>query len=275
MNLKKILLFLCINCLINVNASNLKKDVDYIDNTLQILQNTTPEKEFILGKKLITQSITDEMYPFDSPRVKYVNKIINSLILSSNRPYIFDGYKVILVKNNSFNAHAYPGGIIVLNDGVFKNLSNEDQLAAILAHEIGHIQEKHNLTADKSYKVEDAMEIASVLGLSKHVDNGYAQTISYSVVKGFSKKIVDGYGVDQEAEADELGLTLLSKAGYDPIEFINTLKKLKEITNSYGGANYPNDRLSRLEKLVEKLDYDKKKVLESKFLRTKRYQNYD
>lgn len=274
MSLKKVFLFSLISCFVYSNELDVK-NVDYIGNTLNILQNTTPEQEYLLGKKIVTQSITDEIYPSNSPRVIYLNTIVNSLILSSNRPYIFDGYKVILVKNKSFNAHAYPGGIIVLNDGIFKCLSNEDQLAAILAHEIGHIQEKHNLDAEKSYKAEDAMEIASILGLSKHVENEYVQSISYSVFKGVSNAIINGYGVDQEAEADKLGLTLLSKAGYDPIEFINTLKKLKEITNSYGGANYPNDRLDRLERLVQSLEYDKENVLISKKSRTKRFKKYD
>lgn len=274
MSLKKIFLFCFIVCLVHVNALDLK-NVDHIGNTFKILESTTPKQEFLLGKKIVAQSVTDEMYGSNSSRVKYLSTIVNSLILSSNRPYIYDGYKVILVRNKSFNAHAYPGGIIVVNDGVFKYLSNEDQLAAILAHEIGHIQEKHNLDAEKSYKAEDAMKIASILGVGKHLDNQYVQAISLGVFKGISNSIVNGYGVEQEAEADELGITLMAKAGYDPMEFINTLKKLKKITNSYGGAKYPKDRLEKLEKLVQTLDYDKKNVLAYKKSRTRRFNKYD
>lgn len=273
MNYKSFYLFLMVTFLLDARQLDLNH-TDYIGNTFKVLESTTPEQEYILGKKIAARSISDEIYYSKSTKVKYLNSIVNSLILSSDRPYIYDGYKVILVKNKSFNAYAYPGGIIVVNDGIFKHLINEDQLAAILAHEIGHIQEKHNVNSEKSYKLEDAMHIASILGVGKHVDNKYAKMLSFGVFKGVSDSIINGYGVNQEAEADALGVSLMIKAGYDPIESINTLKKLNTLTNSYGGSNYPEDRLKRIEVLIEKSKYDKTLVLKTKNNRTKRYKKY-
>lgn len=258
----------------DVSKINLEEK-DVIGNTIKILENTTPEQEFILGKRLAAENISDEMYSSKHKRVKYLSDIVNSLVLSSDRPYVFDGYKVILVKNKSFNAQAYPGGIIVINDGIFKVLKNEDQLAGILAHEIGHIQEKHNIDTDKGFKIDDAMSIASVVGIQKNIDNKYVKSLSYGLFQGVSNSIVHGYGVDQEAEADALGLKLLIKAGYDPKEFLNTFKILKKLTNSYGGANYPKDRLERLEKLLTTIPYDEQLVLSSKKKRLNRYRKYD
>lgn len=267
--MKKIVLFLMCSLLLCAQSNK-----DYIGNTIKILENMTPEEEYSLGKIQVTQLIGDKLYSANSPKVTYLNSIVNTLILSSNKPYVYDGYKVILIENKSFNAMALPGGIIIVNDGIFENLSNEDQLASILAHEIGHIQEKHNLDADKSIKADDAVAIGSMMGVSKHVDNKYVQVVTVSVLDKISDSIVSGYGVLQEAEADTLAMNLMSNAGYDPNEFLITLNKLKETTNSYGGANYPEDRLSRLEPILKNLNYNKDEVIKSKELRTKRFNKY-
>lgn len=267
--MKKIVLFLMCSLLLYGQSNK-----DYIGNTIKILENMTPEEEYSLGKIQVTQLVGDKLYSANSPKVIYLNTIVNTLILSSNKPYVYNGYKVVLIENKSFNAMALPGGIIIVNDGIFQNLSNEDQLASILAHEIGHIQERHNLDADKSLKADDAVAIGSMIGVSKHVDNKYVQVATVSVLDKISDSIVSGYGVSQEAEADTLAMNLISNAGYDPNEFLITLNKLKETTNSYGGANYPEDRLSRLEPILKDLNYNKDEVIKSKELRTKRFNKY-
>lgn len=270
--MKKIVLFFMCSFLLYAGQPN--KNKDYIGNTIKILENMTPEEEYSLGKAQLTQLVTDKAYSVNSPKVVYLNLIVNTLILSSNKPYSYNGYKVVLVENKSLNAMALPGGIIVVHDGIFQHLSNEDQLASILAHEIGHIQERHNLDADKSLKAEDAVEIGSKLAIGNNVDNKYAQVATATVLDQISNSIVSGYGVSQEAESDALALKIMSNSGYDPNEFLITLNKLKETTNSYGGANYPEDRLSRLEPMIKDLNYDKDEVTKSKELRTKRFNKY-
>lgn len=86
--------------------------------------------------------------------------------------------------------------------------------------------------------------------------------------------IKNGYDIEHEAEADELGVKLMAKAGYDPKEAINVLEKLKKVTNSYGGANYPEDRKERISDVIASLSYDEEKTLKNKKLRTKRFKKY-
>ncbi|AXK48436.1 hypothetical protein CRU87_09055 [Aliarcobacter trophiarum LMG 25534] len=267
--MKKLVLILICSLIICKVASANK---DYIGNTLKIFDNLTPEEEFLIGKMQLSELVTSNIHDAKSQKVIYLNNIVNSLVLSSDKPYVYDGYKVILVEDKSLNAMALPGGIIVVNDGIFTYLENEDQLASILAHEIGHIQEKHNLHADKSFKIDDAVGIASNLGIAKNVDNQYARFASVTLLNYLSNSIVNGYGVSQEVEADTLAIKLLVNAGYDPKEFLSTLNKLKETTNSYGGANYPVDRLTRLEPIIKELAYDQNESYKLKDTRKKRFQ---
>ena len=265
---KLVYILICSLILCQVASAN----KDYIGNTLKILDNLTPEEEFSIGKMQISELVTNRIYDSKSQKVTYLNNIVNSLILSSDKPYVYDGYKVILVEDKSLNAMALPGGIIIVNDGIFNYLDNEDQLASILAHEIGHIQEKHNLHADKSFKIDDAVGIASNMGIAKNVDNQYAKFDSATLLNHISNSIVNGYEVSQEAEADSLAVKLLANAGYDPNEFLSTLNKLKEINNSYGGANYPVDRLTRLEPIIKELNYNQNEADKLKDIRKKRFQ---
>ncbi len=267
--MKKIVLFFVCSVLLYAAQNGNSKDI--IGNTFKTFQNMTQEEEYSLGKLQLVQLVKDKVYPINSPKVIYLNSIVNTLILSSDKPYGFEGYKVILVENKSLNAMALPGGIIIINDAIFQTLSNEDQIASILAHEIGHIQERHNLAADKNTKIKDASEIGTLLIIGNNVNNSQARAISSVVVDQLSNSIVNGYDVAQEAEADVLALKIMANAGYDPNEFLITLNKLKEITNSYGGANYPEDRLSRLEPILKDLNYNKDEAIKSKELRTKRF----
>lgn len=110
------------------------------------------------------------------------------------------------------------------------------------------------------------------MGIAKNVDNQYAKFASATLLNHISNSIVNGYEVSQEAEADSLAVKLLANAGYDPNEFLSTLNKLKEINNSYGGANYPVDRLTRLEPIIKELNYNQNEADKLKDIRKKRFQ---
>lgn len=265
--------FISITLLFGVFSTATANQKDVVGNTFKMLKDMSPKDEYELGINFATKFIKDKLYYSKHAKVKYLNKIVNTLVMSSTRPYIYDGYKVLLVKNKNFNAYALPGGIIVVNDSLFKYLKNEDQLAAILSHEIGHIQERHNLDSINNERMNDTMKVTAALAAKNNIDSGLGQNLAFGVFSGMANSIENGYDVEHEADADALGMSLMAKAGYDPKEFITVLKKLKKIKNSYGGSKYPKDRLSRLENLVSTLDYDSKLVSKNKNKRTKRFKS--
>ncbi len=72
-----------------------------------------------------------------------------SLVIFSDRPETFGGYHFLLLDSNEINAFAAPGGLILVTRGMLQCCANEDELAAVLAHEIAHVEKKHGLTAIK------------------------------------------------------------------------------------------------------------------------------
>lgn len=271
--MKKLLLLLILIICIYAESTNDESSINsknIISDTVNMLKNKDPKSEYLFGVELTTSIVKDEIYPINHSRVTYLTNILNNLILSSEMPYIFDGYKIILVKNDTFNAFALPGGIIIIHDGLFKHLENEDQIASIISHEIGHIQERHSIETNKGTILNDLAKVSALIAVSKKVENGLIQNLTFNITSKMTNSIEQGYNVDMEAEADQIGITIMNNAGYDPTEFLNVLNKLKNITNTYGGANYPENRYERLEKIVKTLKFDNS----NKQLRLARYEKF-
>lgn len=272
--MKKILFILFIfilNLEANRNNSPIQSS-NIVSDTINMLKSKNPESEYLIGIELATSMNKDEIYPINDSKVIYLNNILDNLVLSSEKPYMYDGYKLILVKNDNFNAFALPGGIIIINDGLFKYLENEDQLAVILSHEIGHVQERHSIETNKGSILNDIAKISAALAVSKKIENNQMQNLAFNISTKMTNSIENGYNIDMEAEADSIGVKIMNHAGYDPNEFINVLNKLKTITNNYGGANYPEDRVGRLGNIIKSFNYENNP--ENKNLRKIRFEKY-
>lgn len=272
--MKRILLIVLIfSTFLEANRNNSPiESTNIVSDTINMLKSKNPEYEYNMGIELATTMNKDEIYPINDRKVIYLTNILNNLVLSSEKPYIYDGYKLLLVKNDSFNAFALPGGIIIINDGLFKYLENEDQLAVIISHEIGHIQERHSIETNKGSILNDIAKISAALAVSKKIENNQMQALAFNISTKMTNSIENGYNVDMEAEADSIGAKIMNNAGYDPNEFINVLNKLKIITNNYGGANYPEDRVNRLENILKSFNHENN--LENKNLRKIRFARY-
>ncbi len=125
------------------------------------------------------------------------------------------------------NAFALPGGKIGVNTGLFKVAHNEAQLAAVLGHEIGHVI-AHHVAERMSRQALLETGIGVIGGTSIGQYAGLlAQAATLGVVLPFSRT--------QESEADEIGLMLMARAGYDPQQAI----KLWQNFESAGGQRPP------------------------------------
>jgi len=221
-----------------ITSKETREKVEKFKPVNDILTPKSPQTDYILGLNIAPYLIKDRVYDLTHPKTIYVNKILQVLKNHSYKPYLYNDYKVIIVKNSNFNAFALPGGIIIMYDGIFNNVFNEDQLAAILAHEIGHIEHSHfSKDSDKE-------------NYSKLVTMGFENKVNDKVANNlftkFKKNIENGYSVKEEAEADQAAIRLLYESGYNPKALRDVLEQLKKVRNSYGGANYPEDRVDRL-----------------------------
>jgi len=125
------------------------------------------------------------------------------------------------------NAFALPGGYVGVHAGLFKVVENEDQLAAVVAHEIGHVDARHpSERLSRQALVESGLSIA-LGGQSASVIQLASAAATLGVILPFSRQ--------QEAEADAIGLQYMAAAGYDPRAAIEVWKNME----AYGGPGGP------------------------------------
>ena len=103
----------------------------------------TENDEISLGRKYHVQVLQQTPAYHDQELQEYVQKIGDSLSIKSHRPNLF--YRFTVLDGPDINAFALPGGYIYINRGLMAYLSSEEELAAVLGHEIGHVTARHSV----------------------------------------------------------------------------------------------------------------------------------
>jgi predicted Zn-dependent protease len=124
-------------------------------------------------------------------------------------------WEVVVFEGDEANAFALPGGKIGVYEGMFELVDNEAQLAAVIAHEIGHNRADHaQERVNSEVATQGAVQLVSA---ALQVGNvGYANAIAGALGAGAQYGVLLPYSRNQELEADEFGLQLMAEAGYDP-----------------------------------------------------------
>jgi metalloendopeptidase OMA1, mitochondrial len=157
-------------------------------------------------------------------------------------------WQFTLFDNPEPNAFALPGGKVGVYTGLFKVARNDDQLAAVVGHEIGHAIARHGAERMSQGILAQlgGVAVGAATGSQAYVDV-YSQLATLGVILPYSRT--------QESEADEIGLMLMAEAGYDPREAI----KLWQNFEALGGqrppeflSTHPSEgtRIERLKELM-------------------------
>ncbi len=182
---------------------------------------------------------------------QYVNRVGHWIALQSERPDLPWTFGVIDSPN--INAFAAPGGYIVLTAGLYQLLENESQLAAVLAHEISHVIEKHHLNAIRDTSQRELLADLAV----KVTDEKYREKMSKLVNSGVQ---IYARGLDQRFEygADRRGVVLAARSGYNPYAMLDVLTTLSSINAADASmAVFLNTHPSpadRIDTLVDMMD---------------------
>jgi len=220
----------------------------------------TPEEEYYLGRAVAANILTAyKPYVSNAALTRYLNNICQVLAVNSSMPEPFNGYCVMILDSQEFNAFATPGGHIFITKGLVESASSEDVLAAIIAHELGHIMLKHGLSMIDSMKLMDdldsvARQSAAVAGKgNEEIQRNLA--FRNSISEMLDALIKSGYSQTQEFEADNAALTLLSDAGYDPRGLLEALGVLQRAQRSQQGGLFnthpdPSDRIAVVRQLA-------------------------
>jgi len=163
----------------------------------------------------------------DPAIVNYVNKVGQKLV-STLPPQPFT-YHFYVIKDDVYNAFATPAGHIFIYSGLLQALDSEEELACILAHEISHVVCRHISEKIERAKKVNIATLAGVvagvlLGTGGATAAANALTIG-SVAAGQSFTLA--YDREDERQADQVGLSILRKAGYNGIGLVTSLKKMR------------------------------------------------
>ncbi|MDR2477891.1 MAG: M48 family metalloprotease [Treponema sp.] len=203
-------------------------------------EEITPEQEYYIGRAVGANILSSYKIWNGSPHLlAYANRICNALVINSPRPEIYNGYHVMILDSHEINAFATPGGHIFITRGIITSANSEDALAAVIAHEIAHIQLQHSVKAIKNSRVTQALMVTgtSAAGAASGYDvNQLTEIFNESVGEIVSTMVNNGYSQSQEFDADNTALSLLTSAGYNPSALLDVLKTLDSIQSARPGG---------------------------------------
>jgi predicted Zn-dependent protease len=188
----------------------------------------------------------------DSTINRYVRCIANAILTAANLPA--NQWEVVVFRDDSANAFAVPGNKIGVHTGLIDISENQNQLAAVIGHEVSHVLAKHsNERASQGALLNTTQQL--LLGGS-NANSGKNQMIMGLLGLGAQFGVMLPFSRIHESEADEHGLYLMSAAGFDPRESIRLWQNM-----SKGGAKQPEflsthpsgqTRISRLNQAMPK-----------------------
>lgn len=184
----------------------------------------------------------------------YVNLVGKSLAMHSSRDDIH--FRFAILDTDFINAYSAPGGYVFITKGAIDAMQDEAELAAVLAHEIAHITEKHIV---KEFKIK-GKEKGATAGVSRLIGSskGSAQAIFSKAVDNAVNKLFDeGFKQKDELSSDHVALLILANTGYDPTALARYLKRIKSTAYKPHDSNQktthpPTDkRIQTLKELTE------------------------
>ncbi|MDO8489050.1 MAG: Maf and M48 domain-containing protein [Candidatus Omnitrophota bacterium] len=179
------------------------------------------DKEVAMGQAINRQVEKELKFSNDPLQKKRVEDIGKKVAAVSDRKEI--DYYFQVLQDDTVNAVSLPGGYIYVNTGLLDKVSSDDELACVLAHEVGHIVARHAI------KKLQAMQSFSILRLLVAVaPTGGSGEIGNAADIAFTQFIL-GYSREDELLADQLGARYAKLAGYDPHAMITFLNKLQDI----------------------------------------------
>ncbi len=245
--------------------SSQKDSIDKVSEAVEYsFQDLTEEQEYYLGRSVAARILTSYQVYKNDKLTTYLNKVGTAVTYASDRPEIYGGYHFLVLDSQEINAFACPGGFVFITRGLLSTCADEEALACVLAHEVGHICAKHGLKAIKKSRLTGAFGVL-LRESSKHYnkeeltkltgafDGALGDIMNQLVVKGYSRK--------QEYEADRLGLKYANAAGYAVSGMDQCLQAIASSAQKSSGAGFfkthpaAQDRLDKVRQEIASKGY--------------------
>lgn len=221
-------------------------------------QEITPEQEYYIGRAVAANILSTRKVWDDPNATTYLNVLERALSLYSDRPETFGGYHLLILDTDEINAFSAPGGLILVSRGLLRCATNEDMVAAILAHETSHVVLKHGLKAISASRWTAALQAGVNAGIQVAGSEQTKQLtgVFKDSVNDITNTMVNsGYSRELEFQAYQMALVIMRRAGYNPRAFDDMLNLMKAKLKP-GGSDFakthpdPKDRVAAVEKTL-------------------------
>ncbi|MBI4354302.1 MAG: M48 family metalloprotease [Candidatus Omnitrophica bacterium] len=180
---------------------------------------TTTEREVELGRRLAKQVELEVDLAADEPLQERVRSIGRRVVEVCDRKELV--YHFAVVAEPEVNAFSLPGGYVYVNEGLIKRTQSDDELAAVIAHEIAHIAARHSV---KRYESGLGAQLVQLVSLMASREAQAARGVSVAMhIAQLS------YARQDELEADQLAVRYLTAAGLNPQGALRFLERLQDI----------------------------------------------
>jgi predicted Zn-dependent protease len=208
------------------------------------LVNMSPEQEYRIGAQAFREVLSKSDVVESGPVVDAVRGVGQRLARAAEdpelrklfrvRPDARFGWDFRVVRSREANAFCLPGGKVVVYTGILPVCQTEGGLAAVMGHEIGHALARHGAERMAQDQLVKIGQMAAAVSLSDMDWRKRAQVMAL-LGAGAQVGIMLPYSRSHESEADHIGLLLMARAGYNPIEAVEFWERMSKL----GGGSRP------------------------------------
>lgn len=199
----------------------------------------SPDEERRIGEQML-RGLRGARAIADDPLLdEYIASIGYRLVAHSERPE--QPFTFFVVRSEQINAFAAPGGYIGMNTGLIATAENESEVAAVLAHEVAHVTQRHLVRAFESMQKVSLPIMLAMVGALIAASGSNGDAAQAAVVGGSAllQQQQINFTRGNEYEADRMGIQILARSGFDPQAMATFFWRMGRATRSNTGEGVP------------------------------------
>jgi predicted Zn-dependent protease len=199
----------------------------------------SPANERRLGEAIMRQVVRDPTYLADPDATEYINALGYQLVAASQARYI--DFNFFVMRDPTLNAFALPGGFIGVHSGLILTAQSESELASVVGHEIGHVEQRHIARLLAKQKESTAIAIGALLLalLAARSSSSSSSDLTQAAIFGGQAAAMQqqlNFSREAEREADRVGFQILVEAGFDARAMATFFGRMQQGSRLYESA---------------------------------------
>ncbi len=199
----------------------------------------SPAQERRVGERIMRDMRRTGTLLEDRELTRALNAFARPIVQAA--PPTAQGFEFFLVRDDSLNAFALPGGFVGVHSGLMLAAETESELASVIAHEIGHVTQRHIARMLAQNRQSSLVSLAAVMAAIVAAGASNSQAAAGLVALGGSvhEQQMLAFSRDAEREADRVGLEILRSAGFEPTDMITFFSRMQRATRVYESGAPP------------------------------------